>query len=480
MDQARALWAARNAWRASPAAFAVRLSKGRWKRAKHLELLSTTLREAAHVPGTRVIVAMPVRHGKTELTSIWTPVWYLDRFPEKRVLLISHGAQFAQGLGRRVRNTMAEHQDKLSTKLSLDSKSAGEWHTTDGGGMKCTGIGGDIIGRGADFLIVDDYCQSDEQAYSEPWRNKVMKIWHSTISTRLEPGASVVIVATRWHEDDLVGRLLAADSKNKWTVISLPAICEEEGDPIGRKVGEALWEDRWPLWKMQEEKEEKPSLVWAALYQQRPSPLTGNLFQRGWWKRYRVAGFDAQGRPAAVILPEGGVVPLESMAVFNTVDLATTEKEENDWSVVSSWGVIPGSRLRLALLCVDRFKVEGPALIPRIRAGEDRWDAEASWIEAVAFQLSLVQSYVATGGKGRKLKRKKSKMGRAISATPQIESGAILIPEDGTTDWLDEFLREVHAFPKGKWDDQVDTMCDAVDIARKRRGVAGVEAEYGG
>ena len=468
-------------WRATPATFAEHLSRGRWRPAAHLEALSDKLSEAAYGEDRRIVVSMPVRHGKSWLTSMWFPVWYLDRWPDRKIILVGHGADFARKWGRRVRNLIVRHADELRVRLAPDMKAADAWETTEGGGMITAGIGGAINGEGANLLLVDDYCKNAKQAQSKPWRDSVQDFWDSTAETRMEPGASCVIVATRWHEDDLIGRLVAGDEEedlleleqlvegeglsseqihraiDRWEEVVFPAVAEEN-DPLGRAPGEALWPERWPLWRLDRKRRAKGPWVWAALYQQRPSPAEGGFFRSEWLKYYQRSGDLIRYRHAAT--GDARAIRLASLTKFVTVDLAASLREAADYTVVATFGVSPDGTL--FVLNVERAKVEGPGMIPLIEAQLDRWGASTAWIESAGFQLHLIQTARRRGLAVRELKADSNKLARALPATAEFEAGALLLPAQA--DWLDDFIAELLAFPGGAHDDQVDAIAYAVQV----------------
>lgn len=216
------------------------------------------------------------------LVSKWAPVWFLENFPHKNVINCGYGANFASEWGRLVRNTVNRYQDQLSFRLSEDSKAANKWNTTAGGGMRTAGVGGDITGKGADFLILDDLLKNAEEASSFTIREKIWAWWTSTARTRVEPKGCVFIVLTRWHEDDIAGRILSNEftSGDDFQLLNLPAIYDEHAarvgpDPLGRKLGQALWPARYD-----EEALAKLQLSvgvddWTSLYQQRPARTSG-------------------------------------------------------------------------------------------------------------------------------------------------------------------------------------------------------------
>ncbi len=243
----------------------------------------------------RIIVTMPPRHGKSEFVSRWLLVWFLELWPRKRIILASYEAGFAAIWGRKTRNAIEANPGALTTRIAQDSSAADRWDTTEGGGMVTAGVGGSITGRGADLLVLDDAAAKNRaQAGSAAWRDAVWDWWTSTARTRLEPHGTIIHVQTRWNEDDLAGRLLRADKVNHWKVVNFPAIAEAD-DVLGRKPGEALWPERYPLEAL-EALRVGPAAVssrdWAALYQQRPAPEGGELFHREHFRYFREDGND--------------------------------------------------------------------------------------------------------------------------------------------------------------------------------------------
>ena len=238
-------------WRISPATLAATLTRDEpqpWVPAAHLQLLSEWIVDAVTGRRPRIIINMPPRHGKSELISKWTPVWFLENWPDKMVIDTGYGSSFAEEWGRKVRNLSTQFKDKLRFRLAPDSKAAGRWNTTEGGGMLATGTGGGITGRGADLLIIDDPIKDAKEANSLTFRDALWQWYTETARSRVMPGAAVILLMTRWHEDDLAGRLLKAAARGegeRWDVLNLPAIAEEgeTPDPMGRKPGEPLWPD---------------------------------------------------------------------------------------------------------------------------------------------------------------------------------------------------------------------------------------------
>lgn len=271
----------------SPAATAATLSQDDpvpWVPAPHLKLISDVVRNGVLGLGPRFnIISAPPRHGKSWQCSKWAPVWFLENFPEKFVMNCGYGATFASEWGALVRNVVANKQDRLNFSLAEDTKARNNWRTNQGGGMRTAGVGGDITGKGADLLIIDDPVKNSEEANSYNYRQSVWDWWSSTARTRLEPGGVILVIMTRWHEDDLAGRLTNpeySDMSNIWNVVNLPAIYDERAavagpDPIGRKIGQALWPERYPLNELALIKGTVSAEDWESLYQGRPARQSG-------------------------------------------------------------------------------------------------------------------------------------------------------------------------------------------------------------
>jgi len=267
-------------WRAAEAALpwrlAEKLSHGNWKPAPHLKRLSRLCVEAVMGRRPRVIVTMPPRHGKSLMASRWFPVWFLNAYPHKRMILASYGADFAAEHGRWVRNTVAQNQADLRVRLAPDSQACNRWDTPQGGGMVTAGVDGPITGRGADLLILDDAYENWQVANSSTVREHIWNWWLSTAYTRLEPGGAILIVMTRWHRDDIVGRLIREMNAGGeiWEVLKLPALAEDR-DALGRRAGEALWPARYDIEALHRIRATVGDDVWLPLYQQEPPEMSG-------------------------------------------------------------------------------------------------------------------------------------------------------------------------------------------------------------
>jgi hypothetical protein len=265
------------AWRTFPHTFAAHASGWTWRPEPHLRYISKRITAALAKGGARLKINCPPRHGKSFLTSYWLPVWFLENWPEKRVIVGAYGAEIAVEWGRRVRNEFATNT-LLRTKLRDDSTAANRWATEHGGGMMSVGVGGPISGFGGDLLIADDLIKNWQYAHSRQNKLMLRDWWRSTFFTRKEPSASVIVAMTRWAEDDVCA-WLDSEFPGEWETIRLPALAEPN-DPLGRAEGAALCPSRYNAAALEQERVGVGAAVWSALYQQAPEAFsTGRLYK---------------------------------------------------------------------------------------------------------------------------------------------------------------------------------------------------------
>jgi hypothetical protein len=259
-------------WKAYPHMLGYTLSRGRWFPYDWLVYASKLLVNSLldNPDGSRIIVNCPPRFGKSMLLSHWVPVWYLEHHPDMRVILSTYGQELSSNFGRQVRNTF--DNPMLSTRLSDDSSAAHRFNTHSGGGMLCSGVGGPITGFGGNLILIDDVVKNWEDGQSPTMQLKTFDWYSNTLRSRLEPNGSIIILMTRWNEDDLTGMLLQ-EFPGEWTHIKLPATAMPEPDrpdPLGRQWGDSLCPERFNLDTLRKWKHEMPDVVWRANYQQIP------------------------------------------------------------------------------------------------------------------------------------------------------------------------------------------------------------------
>lgn len=233
-----------------------------------------------------LMVFVPPRHGKSQQCSIDFPAWFLGRNPEKEIIEASYSAELAQDFGSKTREKVSLDEFKAifpEVKLKEDEQARGRWRTTKGGGYNAVGVGGPITGRGADIFLIDDPIKNREEANSEVYRNKTWEWFTSTAFTRLHPGGVMVIIITRWHLDDLAGRILEnEDLVDRTKVLKFPAIATKDGKH--RKQGEALWPTRYSLDALTEIKTTIGPYDWESLYQCSPILTESQEFKPIWYK----------------------------------------------------------------------------------------------------------------------------------------------------------------------------------------------------
>ena len=419
----------------------------------------------------RLLVSLPPQHGKSELLSHWTPVWFLSNWPHKRVGLASYAAEFAAGWGRKARDTIIATPE-LGISVRPDLSGASMWELTAGGGMMTAGVGGPFTGYGFDLLIIDDPIKDREEANSPTQRQRLWDWWRSTARTRLEPGGSIIVVMTRFHEDDLVGRLLGDEYTeeqavgDQWEHIRLPALAEE-GDPLGRYLDEPLWLDRYDGDTLAAARLAIGPQEWVGLYQQRPNAMGGSVFL---FKDFRYFRADARSETYLLTTPEGPrSVKQGGCHRFCTVDTAETIKKRSDYTVAATWAVTP--ERDLLLLDLMRVRLETPDITPLLSQVYQKWKPGYIAVEGKA----VFQSARRAGLPVRELKAEGDKWTRAQPASARMSAGSVYFLAGAS--WLHDLEDELMAFPTGSHDDQVDCLSyAALEVARGRGQTSRVRA----
>lgn len=438
-------------WTSTPALFAHYCSGRKWYPAEYLVKLSDYLMDVATGDIRHLLVTLPPRHGKSTLISHYFPAWYLGKNPDNRVILGSYGAEFASNWGYKARATLHEHGHLFGIKVAQDSAARDRWDIRDHmGGMVTTGVGGQLTGRGGNVIILDDIIKNDEEANSATYREKVWEWYRATLYTRLEPGGSIALLMTRWHADDLAGRLLK-EEPDKWTVLNLPAIAEEN-DILGRSPGEALFPKRYDIPALMDIKRTIGSHWWNALYQQRPTAEEGAIFKQQHIKYCTLSnGLYDLGHKK---------VKYYDCMIFQTCDPAVSTKASADYFVLATWASTPDHDL--ILLDILRTRLEGPDQINLFRQAYTRWKPAFQGVEAVGVGKTLYQMLLREGLPIRELKAEADKVTRALPAAARMEAGCVYFIRD--IPGLEEFEDELLSFPKGAHDDQVDCLSYAVQL----------------
>lgn len=434
----------------------------------HLDLIDDHLLrlERRELDTRGLMIFMQPRAGKSRRCSRVFPTWYLRRHPEHQIVLGTYGLALGAGHSRWVRNTIRTRPN-LGLRLSSDSQRVDEWQLAGHeGGMKAIGVGGGITGRGANLLVLDDPVKNREEAESQVMRDKTWNWWTDDLSTRLTKSDDlepvVLLMMTRWHEDDLAGRLLMNEPHN-WTVLTLPALAEA-GDPLGRQVDEVLMADRYGDDWMAEQRSRLGSYSFSALYQQRPAPAEGAFFRRPF--KYWQADEDDAGNPLWLLDTER--VNPEHCWRFATVDLAASIKTSADWTVMSTWAVTPNRDL--ILLDRVRRRLEERNHFGVVKEQAEKHRLTFVGVESRMFGTTLVYEMGRWAKVPvRELVADVDKLTRAIPAQARLEAGRVWWPQG--VSWLEEWESELLSFPNGVHDDQVDTFSyAALLLAQGRKG----------
>lgn len=442
--------------RASLLAFATAVIPG-FEIAPHHALLAQKLEAVERGEIKRLIISMPPRHGKSWLVSRAFASWYLGRNPTRYIIACSHTQDLATDFGREVRNDMADPRFRAffpGSGVRPDSSSAARFHTPKGGVYFGVGVGGPITGRGAHLLLIDDPIKNREEADSPVVREKLKAWFRSTAYTRLMKTGAVVIVQTRWHEDDLAGFVQKEMAHEGWEVLNLPAICDTEDDALGREIGEALWphpvtptsEHYFDIESLERIRLAVGEREWNSLYQGRPAPAEGGTFKRAWMeKRYAET-------PAEKLK--------QCEMVIQSWDFNFKDTKKADFAVGQVWGARGANRF---LLDQVRARLTFTGAIDALLAMREKWPlATAILVEDKANGIAVIDTLrehvpgiIAVEPHG-------SKEARAAAVTPLWRAGNIWLPEKHHAPWIEAFVEEHASFPNGTNDDQVDAQTQAL------------------
>ena len=421
----------------------------------HIKLLAHKLEEVERGNIKRLAIFMPPRHGKSQLTSQFFPAWYLGRNPSKFVIATTYAQDLADDFGRSVRNQIQdEDYNRIFSDctLSKDSSSVRRFHTTGSGVYYAVGAGGAITGRGAHLLLIDDPIKGREDADSDAMRSNLIDWYRSTAYSRLMPGGSIILIQTRWHEDDLAGWILRETSHEPWEVIELPAVLDEKASKIlKRPKGQALWPEAYDKKRLEEIKKTAGSREWNSLYMQRPSAEEGNILKRYWWKEWKEDN------------------PPECNYILQSWDTAYTVKSTSDYSAVTTWGIFEHNGIQNAiLLSARRERWEFPELKSEAIKLYNEFRPDVVLIEAKASGWSLIQELQRAGIPITPFNPKKAdKKTRAHSVTPLFESGRVWYPSSKY--WAEDVINQCAQFPSSNYDDLVDSTTQA--LMRLRQGL---------
>lgn len=438
--------------RLDPLAYAL-LSDPNFQAPPHIQRLNDEARHIYDKPGLRISTSMPPQHGKTYYTAAFI-AHYIGRNSKHRVIHVGYSQDRADDYGRMVRSRVqseihAAIFPEPEARVSTDTRAVDHFGTVAGGQYYAVGVGGALTGRGADVIIVDDSLKGPEEANSFLFRERLKAWFSSVLFTRLQPGGAMLLIGTRWHEDDLIG-WLHKEQAGLWKIVNFAALAEEN-DPLGRPIGAALWPERYDVDYLEAIKgmflraEEVRGMegitgqyAWQSLYQQNPLPASGNRVKKEWLRYYD---------PTKVNLADG-----QRCLSFDT---AFKAKEINDPTGM-----------------VDLVKLEGKFYIVEGRGRRLEYPALKSWVVSKTKEVNPGSVLIEDKASGQVLlqdlklnepdipvvaiKAEADKETRFSIVTDLFAAEQVYMPEGA--DWLPEFLRELLAFPLGKHDD----CCDAL------------------
>ncbi len=419
----------------------------------------------------RLMIFEPPRHGKSELTSRRLPAYLFGRYPKTSIIGTSYSADLASRMNRDVQRIIdsPEYAELFpDTKLSGDTVrtgAAGSWlRNSDifeivehGGTYRSAGVGGGITGMGGEWLLIDDPIKNQEEADSETYREKLWEWYTSTLYTRLEKDGKILIILTRWHEDDLAGRLLelakSDPDADQWVVLNLPAIYEaKEAHPQDpRREGEALWPEKYSAERLKKLRASVGSRVFNALYQQRPSATEGATIKRNWLRYYTKA-------------------PDRFDEIIQSWDLTFKDAKNSDYVVGQVWGRVAANKYlidevrgRMDIVGTINAILALSAKHPKayLKLIEDKANGPA----VISLLKEKLSGIVAVEPQG-------SKDSRLLSVAPDYEAGNVYYPDPSIAPWIGDHVEEIVGFPTAKFRDRVDTASQALNRLRSNASSA--------
>tara|TARA_R100000231_G_scaffold56341_1_gene46813 strand:- start:9939 stop:11411 length:1473 start_codon:yes stop_codon:yes gene_type:complete len=414
----------------------------------HHQIIASEFTNIAKEKKGRLIINMPPRHTKSEFASVYFPAWIIGKYPKMKIMQVSHNTELAVRFGSKVRNIIDSPEYKQifgDVKLREDSKAKGRWETNKGGEYFAAGVGASITGRGADLLIIDDP-HTEQDSMSDVAMERAYDWYTSGPRQRLQPGGSILLVMTRWAEDDLTGRLLQAQTEPKadtWRQISFPAILDS-GNPV--------WPEYWNLEELEKIKASVPIRNWSAQYMQNPTSEEGAILKREWWRPWK-------GHPPNLI------------HVIQSYDTAFSKKETADYSAITTWGIFSpeeGGSPHIILLDALRGKFDFPELKAVALDSYKYWEPETIVIEQKASGEPLSQEFRRMGIPVVPFvpTRGNDKHTRVNVVAPIFEAGQVWFPFGEK--FAEDVIDECAAFPNGANDDFVDSTTQA--LLRYRQG----------
>lgn len=434
----------------------------------HHRLTASYLNDFAHSRIKRLMIFEPPRHGKSEQVSRRLPAFIHGIRPDDSIVAATYTEPLAASMNRdvqRIMDSTAYAELFPGSRLfsaNVRTVAGGVWLRNSDtfeivgrrGQYRCAGVGGALTGFGMNVGIIDDPIKNQEEAESRVVRERLWEWWGQVFYTRLEKDAQILLTMTRWHEDDLAGRILAqakADgNKEGWVILSLPAICESatKHDQDPRKDGEALWPNKYNEQALEAFKRNLGSRGFAALYQQRPAALEGGIIKRAWIKSYVTA-------------------PTNIDRVVTSWDTSFKASSDGSYVVGQVWGARGGDRY---LLYQFRDRCDFPTTVKRIKEVAAKYPAHAHLIEDKANGSAVIDTLKHEITGIVPIKPDVSKEARLSAVSAQFEAGNVYFPDQSTASWVDDCIDELITFPNAPHDDQADATSQALEYLRSNGG----------
>jgi predicted phage terminase large subunit-like protein len=450
----------------TPGALALALEPNS-KQTPALEAVDAALVEVRDAPDDlgRQMIFMPPQEGKSTRTSCWFPLWMLAQNPGLRIGIVSYAAGKAARWGRWLRRMIARYGAEWDLELMPDSRASDKFETTKGGQVICVGLEGGLTGEPVDLLIIDDPVRGRAEAESSTYREAAWDWWESNAATRGSASFKVVFMMTRWHADDLAGRLLDREA-GRWKVLRIPAVREPGKQPVRGSDGASVYNPHGELVSVQKrrvgyyrEMETTRSMyVWNSIYMQQPVAAEGNLFPRADFRYWRKLAADPTRHDETggqrLLFGDDLRIYVSDMRRFITMDLAASTKTSADWTVACAWGITADGWL--VLLDRARHRIAEGAHWAMVKPMTKVWGIQDVYVEKGFIGTTLVIDGTNAGIRIRPLTPEHDKVTRAIPASDRVRAHTVFFPAD--VPWLDEWCDEIAGFPQWAHDDQTDNL----------------------
>jgi len=414
------------------------ISDGLWKPYDFIVYVSQIITQAILKGNGRIIVNIPPQHGKSQFISKYLPIWYLENFPKKRVILSTYEANYAESWGKQVRNEFL-HNPKLEVEVAKDSKASNFWLTTEGGSMASVGIGGPITGKSGDLMIIDDPVKNWAEAKSKAYQRRNAEWFDSTLYTRKQPGTTIIVLMTRWHELDLTGYLIN-EHGDDWNLIRLPALAEKN-DPMGRKIGEALCPERFDRKELLKTKNAISEQVWTGLYANRPAAQEGGIIKRDSLRFY-------------------DKLPASFQEIIQSWDMSFKKTTDGSYVVGQVWGRSNGN-----FYLIDQFRKRTGFVGAKeaVIFFSNKYPlARRKIIEAKANGPAIIDDLKTTVPGLIAQENNSSKEANLEAVSPFFDSGNVFLPNQNYCNWIKDYIEELVTFPNAANNDQVDATSQAL------------------